>query len=156
MPFDERAVHALADAFRDMPGALLPLLHKLQETFGYVDRRAVPTIADVLNLSKAEVTGVISFYHDFRDRPAGRHVLKICRAESCQSMGGEALVAHLASAHGLVPGATSPDGGLTIENVYCLGNCALSPAALIDDSPVGRLDAARLDRIVADSGNMRQ
>ena len=129
--------------------ALLPILHALQDAFGYIDRAAVPLIAEALNISKAEVHGVVTFYHDFRDAPAGRHVLKICRAESCQAMGVERVVEHLASRHGLRPGATGPDARLTIENVYCLGNCALSPSALFDGEPIGRLDEAAIDELVA-------
>lgn len=130
------------------PGAMLPILHELQAIFGYVHADAVPLIADALNVSKAEVRGVVSFYHDFRDEPPGRHILKICRAEACQSMGVERVVAHLSAQHGLALGDTTPDGRLTIEAVYCLGNCALSPAALLDDELIGRLDERRLDSIV--------
>ena len=100
-----------------LQGAMLPILHELQDAFGYVDTRAVPLIAEALNVSKAEVHGVISFYHDFRSVPAGKHVLKLCRAEACQSMGCETLVAHLATTHHLAPGDTSRDGSLTVETV---------------------------------------
>jgi len=131
--------------------ALLPILHRLQDTFGYVDDQSWPIIARVLNISQAEVRGTTSFYHDYRHAPAGRHVLKLCRAEACQSMGVEALVDHLRHHHRLNAGDTSADGGLTVENVYCLGNCALSPAALFDDRLVGRLDKARLDALVAEA-----
>ncbi len=129
--------------------SLLPILHALQEKFGYVDRAAIPTIADVLNISKAEVHGTISFYHDFRSEPAGRHVLHLCRAESCQAMGSERLAAYLDDRHKLQPGVTSFDGTLTLENVYCVGNCALSPTALLDGVPVGRLDETMLDDLIA-------
>jgi len=146
--FDEgRAVRIIA-GLAHLEGAMLPILHALQEAFGYIDPRVVPLLADALNVSRAEVHGVISFYHDFRDAPAGRHVLKICRAESCQSMGVEHLVERLRMAHRLEPGQTSGNGALTIENVYCLGQCALSPAALLDDEPIGRLDETRLDALV--------
>ena len=131
-----------------LQGAMLPILHELQDAFGYVDTRAVPLIAEALNVSKAEVHGVISFYHDFRSVPAGKHVLKLCRAEACQSMGCETLVAHLATTHHLAPGDTSRDGSLTVETVYCLGNCALSPAAMLDGELIGRLGEAELDMIV--------
>ena len=147
--FDEARARVIIHGLMDKPGALLPILHALQDEFGYVDARATPLIADALNLSRAEVHGTISFYHDFRHAPAGRHVLKICRAEACQSMGVEKLVERLGHLHRLEVGATSPDGGLTIEAVYCLGNCALSPAALIDGEPVGRLDGAAIDDLVA-------
>lgn len=130
------------------PGAMLPILHDLQESFGYVHEDAIPLIADALNVSKAEVRGVVSFYHDFRREPAGRHVLKICRAEACQAMGVDRLLQHLSAAHGLALGDTTGDRRLTIEAVYCLGNCALSPAALLDGELIGRLDERRVDAIV--------
>ena len=147
--FDEAAISSIIAAHAGLDGACLPILHALQEAFGYVDKRAIPLIADALNISKAEVHGVISFYHDFRGKPAGRHVLKLCRAEACQAMGVDRLVEHLSSMHGCNAGETTPDGALTFDNVYCLGNCALSPAALIDGEPVGRLNEARLDAILA-------
>ena len=147
--FGEAEARSIIGAHAGLDGACLPILHALQEAFGYVDKRAIPLIADALNISKAEVHGVISFYHDFRGRPAGRHVLKLCRAEACQAMGVESLVERLAQLHECYAGETSADGALTIDNVYCLGNCALSPAALLDGEPLGRLDAARLDALVA-------
>jgi len=113
-------------------------------------RLALPIVAADLNISKAEVHGAISFYHDFRTAPAGEHVLKICRAEACQSMGAERLVARARERHGLKMGETTADGRLTLEAVYCLGNCALSPAAMLDGELIGRFDAARLDAIVED------
>ncbi|MDF2114597.1 NAD(P)H-dependent oxidoreductase subunit E [Roseiarcaceae bacterium H3SJ34-1] len=131
--------------------ALLPILHRLQDMFGYIDQTALPMIAKTLNISLAEVRGTMSFYHDYRTARPGRHVLKLCRAESCQSMGVDHLVDHLAARHGLAPGETSGDGALTLQNVYCLGNCALSPAALFDERPVGALDAARLDSLIAEA-----
>ena len=146
--FDEARAREIIAARASLDGAMLPILHALQEEFGYVDQRATPLIADALNVSRAEVHGVVSFYHDFREAPAGRHVLKICRAESCQAMGVEALVERLELVHRIGMGATTADGGLTIEPVYCLGNCALSPAALLDGEPMGRLDAHAVDAIV--------
>ena len=130
-------------------GAVLPILHALQDYFGYIDRGAVSLVAEALNLSKAEIHGVISFYHDFRAQPVDGDVLKLCRAEACQSMGCEALVSHLAAAHRIEPDEARPGASLHVETVYCLGNCALSPAALLNGEPIGRLDAARLDAIVA-------
>jgi formate dehydrogenase subunit gamma len=141
------AALAIIEARKSAPGALLPILHALQHAFGYIDRAAVPMIAEALNLSRAEVHGVISFYHDFRQAPPGERVLKLCRAESCQAMGCEALVSHLATRHGVAMDATTPDGRLTVETVYCLGNCGLSPAALVDGELFGRVDAALLDRL---------
>ena len=146
---------SIISAHSAMDGAMLPILHALQHAFGYIDRACFPAIADALNVSNAEVHGVVTFYHDFRHAPAGRHVLKICRAEACQAMGCEKLVDHLARTHRLAPGETTKDGGLTIETVYCLGNCALSPAALLDGELLGRLDAETLDMIVLDATGMR-
>lgn len=130
---------------KELPGATLPILHALQEAFGHVPEQAVPRVAEALNLSRAEVHGVVTFYHDFRRVPAGRHVLRLCRAEACQSMGAEALAAHVRARHGLDWHDTTPDGALTLEPVYCLGLCACAPAALLDAEPLGRLDGASLD-----------
>jgi formate dehydrogenase subunit gamma len=134
---------------RTLPGALLPVLHAIQDALGFIPPDAVPQIARALNLSQADVHGVISFYHDFRSVPPGRHVLKLCRAEACQAMGSEALAAHLTRRLGVAWKQTSPDGALTIEPVYCLGNCALSPAAMLDGKLRGRVTAAALDDIIA-------
>ena len=134
---------------RALPGALLPVLHAIQDALGFVPPESVPRIAHALNLSQAEVHGVISFYHDFRSHPPGRHVLKLCRAEACQAMGSEALAAHLTRRLGVEFKATSPDGALTIEPVYCLGNCALSPALQLDGKLRGRATAEMLDAIIA-------
>ena len=153
--WDAGRAAAIISEHRKLDGAMLPILHALQDSFGFVDKSCVSAIAEALNVSKAEVHGVITFYHDFREAPAGRHLLKLCRAESCQSMGCEALVDHLAHTHQLAPGETSKDGALTIETVYCLGNCALSPAALLDGELIGRLDADALDAIVLDATGMR-
>ena len=134
---------------RTLPGALLPVLHAIQDALGFIPPDAVPQIARALNLSQADVHGVISFYHDFRSEPPGRHVLKLCRAEACQAMGSEALAAHLTQRLGVAWKQTSPDGALTIEPVYCLGNCALSPAAMLDGKLRGRVTAPALDDIIA-------
>ncbi len=123
--------------------ALLPVLHAMQHHFGFVWPEAVPHIAHRLNLSKADVRGVLSFYHDFPETPPGRHVLKLCRAEACQSVGSERVAAHLASAHTLTPGATAH--GVTLQNVYCLGNCALGPAAMIDEQLLSGFDELTAD-----------
>ena len=134
-------------------GALLPILRAVQETFGCVPREAVPLVAKALNLSRAEVHGVVTFYHDFREAPHGCRVVKLCRAESCQAMGGEAAGAFLLAALGLSHadtwGGTTPDGAVTVEAVYCLGLCAVSPAALIDGEPLGRVDGMALAEAVA-------
>ena len=130
-------------------GAALPILHALQEAFGYVDKEAVPLMADALNLSRAEVFGTISFYHDFRHAPAGRHVVKMCRAEACQAMGADALHAHCKRTLGIDWHGTTVDGAVTLEPVFCLGLCSIAPAALVDDQPVARIDAAKADRMMA-------
>lgn len=129
-------------------GALLPILQAIQATFGCVPAAAIPFLAGELNLTRAEVHGVVSFYHDFRDAPAGRRVVQLCRAEACQAMGGEALAADLLARRGLDWGGTTPDGALTVDPVYCLGLCAVAPAALVDGEPAGRLDRARLAALV--------
>ncbi len=141
--FNPDTVREIAERMKALDGPLLPILHAINDQFGFVDERALPILADVLNLTRAEVQGVIGFYHDFRHAPAGRHVVKICRAEACQAMGTERLIAELETAFGIKLGETSKDGRVTLEPVYCLGNCALSPAALIDGKLYGRLDAAR-------------
>jgi formate dehydrogenase subunit gamma len=139
----ERAAAIIAARTGDA-GATLPILQALQETFGYIPDAAIPMVAEALNLTRAEVYGVVSFYHDFRRQPAGRHVLKLCRAEACQSMGAEALAAQVQAALQIGWGDTSADRAVTLEPVYCLGLCATAPALLLDDEPVGRLDGGRL------------
>lgn len=129
-------------------GGLLPALHRLMERFGHIPEEADAAIAQVFNLSRAEVQGVISFYHDFRREPAGRHILRLCRAEACQSRGGRELATRFLERSGLGWGETTPDGALTLEPVYCLGLCAVAPAALFDDEPHGRLDAERLEALL--------
>lgn len=129
------------------PGATLPILHAVQSAFGYVPEEAIPLIADALNMSRTEVRGVVSFYEDFRDKPPGRHVLKLCRAEACQSMGGDALAAAAEAKLGAHDG-DGGDGAVTVEPVYCLGLCACAPAAELDGKPLGRLDRKRLERLL--------
>ena len=137
------------EQYRDMPGGLLPLLHAIQAAIGYVPAESVAEIAAALNLSRAEVHGVISFYHDFRSAPAGRHVLQICRAEACQAMGSRALEAHAKNTLGIDYGDTTADGAISLQPVYCLGNCACSPSVRIDDDVHARVDAERLDALLA-------
>ena len=134
-----------------LEGATLVILHALQETFGYVPEPAIPMIASALNLSRAEVHGVFTFYHDFRHKPAGRHVLKLCRAEACQAAGGDALAARAESKLGVSLGNTTPDDRVTLEPIYCLGLCATAPSAMFDGRLVGRLDEARIDALVAEA-----
>jgi formate dehydrogenase subunit gamma len=134
-----------------LPGALLPILHALQDEFGYVDKAAIPLVASALNLSHAEVHGVVSFYHDFRHDPAGRHVLKLCRAEACQSMGCEKMIRHVENRLGVKLGATTEDRSFTVEAVYCLGNCALSPAVMLDGKLYGRVSSDVADFLIDDA-----
>ena len=131
----ERAIAA----HRDQPGALLPLLHAVQDALGHVPPTAVPIIAQALNLSRAEVHGVVSFYHDFRERPAGRRVVRVCRAEACQSMNSRALEEFVRGRLKLNFGETSADGRITLEPVYCLGNCALAPSLMVNGELHGRV-----------------
>lgn len=145
----ERAAQIIAE-HRDLEGPLLPILHALQETFGCVTEDAVPLVAESLNLSRAEVHGVATFYHDFRRQPAGRHVLKLCRAEACQAAGGEALAARAEKRLGVAFGDTTADGRVTLEPIYCLGLCSVSPSAMVDGRIVGRVDADKLDALIAE------
>lgn len=145
----EPTVQLVLDRLNGLPGALLPILHGIQEELGYIPPDAVPMIAGALNLSRAEVHGVITFYHDFRDTPPGRHQVHICRAESCQAVGAEALIAHAEKQLGVTFHGTTADGRITLEPIYCLGNCALSPAITVDRQVHGRVTPARFDALVA-------
>lgn len=129
----------------DVEGPLLPILHAVQDRFGHIPATLHDPIATALNITRAELHGVLSFYHDFRDRPAGHHVLKICRAEACQAMGGAALAEDVQALLGLDWHGTTADGRVTLEPVYCLGLCACAPAAMLDGQVMGRVDAARID-----------
>ncbi|HBG99240.1 MAG TPA: formate dehydrogenase subunit gamma [Rhodobacteraceae bacterium] len=139
---------AALDACDGIEGPLLPILHRVQAAYGHIPDAAVPAIAARLNLGRAEVHGVISFYHDFRTTPPGRHVVKLCRSEACQALGADALAAHAEARLGVAMGETRGDGAVTLEPVYCLGLCACGPAAMVDGQPVGRVDAARLDALI--------
>lgn len=130
------------------PGGLLPLLHEVQDRLGYVPENAVTRIAAAMNQSRAEVHGVITFYHHFRTTPPGRHVLQVCCAEACQSMGSARLLEHAQSRLGIRAGETTSDGAITLERVYCLGNCACSPSVMIDGTPAGRVTPERFDALV--------
>ncbi|TPK34830.1 formate dehydrogenase subunit gamma [Mesorhizobium sp. B2-5-4] len=141
---------AIVQELKDLEGPLLPILHNIQEEFGHVPQDAVPVIADGLNLSRAEVHGVVTFYHDFRSRPAGRHVLKLCQAEACQSMGSDAVAARVKQLLGIDFHETTRDGSVTLEPVYCLGLCACSPSAMLDGEVIGRLDDDKIDELVAE------
>jgi formate dehydrogenase subunit gamma len=147
-PWDGARAREIISGLQSLPGAALPILHALQDEFGYVPEPTIPLVADALLLSRAEVVGILNFYHDFRQAPAGRHTLRVCRAESCQSMGCEALVPHLEAILGVQMGETTADGAVTLETVYCLGNCALSPAVLLDDDLYGRVTLSRAHEIL--------
>jgi formate dehydrogenase subunit gamma len=149
--WEEGRARALIAERAALPGALLPILHALQAHFGYVDPAALPLVAEPLNLSRAEVHGVATFYHDFRQTPPGRHVLRVCRAEACQSMGADRLAAHIKDRLGIDFHQTSPDGRVTLEPVFCLGNCACSPALMLDGKLHGRVDAAAFDQLMIES-----
>jgi len=133
-----------------LEGPLLPILHAVQGAFGHIPQAALPVIADGLNITKAEVHGVMSFYHDFREVPAGRHVVKLCRAEACQAMGADALADHARKTLGVDFNQTTPDGAVTLEPIFCLGLCACAPAALVDGKVLGRVTPDRLDAIIAE------
>jgi formate dehydrogenase subunit gamma len=141
-------VNTLLERHKGTPGALLPILHDIQEHIGYIPDAAVPEIAHALNLSQAEVRGVISFYHDFRTSPPARHILRLCRAESCQSRGAEQLAAQLRDRLQLDDHGSSADGSISLRPVYCLGACACSPALELDGRVHARLSAERLDALL--------
>ena len=139
---------AIIEEFRHVEGPLLPILHAVQAAFGHVPEPILPVLAEGLNLSRAEIYGIVSFYHDFREAPAGRHVLKLCRAEACQAMGGERIGERVQQLLGIGWHETTADGAVTLEPVYCLGMCACSPAAMLDGEVIGRLDEARISDLV--------
>jgi formate dehydrogenase subunit gamma len=143
--WDRAAVVAIVNAFKHQPGALMPILRRIQDDLGWVPPESIPLIADELNLTRAEVHGVVSFYHDFHHAPPGRNVIRLCRAESCQAMGAVALADHARKRLGVDFGGTSDDGAVTLEAVYCLGNCACSPAVVINGELLGRVTPARFD-----------
>jgi formate dehydrogenase subunit gamma len=143
------AVGRAIELFKDQPGALLPILHGIQDELGFVPPAAIPGIAQALNLSRAEVHGVVSFYHYFRTTPPGRHTVHVCRAESCQSMGADRLAEHARSRLGAEFHETSKDGRFSLEPIYCLGHCALSPAMMVDGEMHGRVTPERFDEVMA-------
>jgi formate dehydrogenase subunit gamma len=146
----ERASEIIAGRAH-MEGAVLPILHEMQETFGCVPEAAVPLIAEALNLSRAEIHGTVTFYHDFRKEPPGLRVLKLCRAESCQAAGGDALASRAEEKLGVEMGGTTADARVTLEPVYCLGLCHSSPAAMLDRDVFGLLDAEKLDQLLKEA-----
>jgi formate dehydrogenase subunit gamma len=151
--WDPSLAEAIIARHLALEGPALPILHALQDVFGFVPEAAVPMMAEALHISRAEAHGVVTFYHDFRHAPAGRRTVKVCRAEACQSVGGEAVAESLLKLLGVGWGETTPDGAITVDAVYCLGLCAVAPAALVDGAPVGRLDARRLAAAVLEEAS---
>ena len=141
----------IIDKHKTIEGAALVILHALQNEFGYVPEPTIPMVAEALSLSRAEVHGVFTFYHDFRKEPAGRHVLKLCRAEACQAAGGDALAAHAEAKLGIASGYTTSDNRVTLEPIYCFDLCATAPSAMLNGRVVGRLDEKRLDALIAEA-----
>lgn len=150
LAWDETTARSIIDETGSIEGALLPMLHALQETFGYIEPEAEGLIAEALNISRAEVHGVITFYADFRTTPPPRHTLKLCRAEACQAMGGDRLAEQAMQRLGIAEGETTPDHRVSLEPVYCLGLCSVAPSAMLDGRIVGRLDARKLETLLAE------
>jgi formate dehydrogenase subunit gamma len=150
LPEQSETVRRIVADLKDRPGPLIEVLHAIQAAVGYVPADAVPIVAEALNLSRAEVHGVVTFYHFFRETPPGKHTVHICRAEACQSMGANGLVAHAKKRLGVDFHETTRDGVFSLEQVFCLGNCALSPAAMIDGQLYGRVTPERFDQLVAE------
>ncbi|MER0238323.1 formate dehydrogenase subunit gamma [Fulvimarina sp. MAC8] len=149
--FDEDDAVALVEEHKHLEGPLLPILHAFNHRYGYIGDPAVRLIAGELNVTRAEVYGVVSFYHDFKREPHGRHILKVCRAEACQAAGGDAIADSLEKALGIKFGETSADGAVTLEAVYCLGLCATAPSAMLDDRIIGRLSQPRAEKLAAEA-----
>lgn len=147
---DRDTVTRIVQDMKGRPGPLIEILHSVQAALGYVPADAVPIVADGLNLSRAEVHGVVTFYHFFRHEPAGRHTVSICRAEACQAMGADALVEHAKKRLGVDFHETTPDGEFSLEPVFCLGNCACSPAAMVDGRLYGRVTPQSFDAVIAE------
>ena len=147
-PWDESRADAIIGSQASLEGAALPILHALQAVFGCIPLDAEPRIATALNISRAEVHGIVTFYHEFRRQPPGRHLLHVCRAEACQAVGAETASTHLRKALGIEWHETTPDGAVSLEPVFCLGLCAIGPSALVNGSPVGRLTTAAIDRML--------
>jgi formate dehydrogenase subunit gamma len=148
-PWDKAAIISIVDSLEHQRGALMPILRRIQDDLGWVPPEILPLIAHELNLSRAEVHGVASFYHDFRHEPPGRNIVRICRAESCQAMGAVALADHARQRLGIDFGDTSADGSFSLEAVYCLGNCACSPAVVINGEIIGRVTPERFDTAIS-------
>jgi formate dehydrogenase subunit gamma len=154
--WDKSVISSLVSDLKDKPGALLLILHRIQDELGYIPDDSIPLIATTLNLSRAEVHGVVTFYHDFRHHRPGRHVIRLCRAESCQAMGAVTLARHIKKRLGLDFGQTTGDGRFTLDAVYCLGNCACSPAMTVDGDIYGRVTPGSFDEAIAPLQDRRQ
>lgn len=150
-PWNEQRAADIIAGHRSLEGPALPILHALQEAFGHVPEEAVRMVADALNVTRAEMHGVVTFYHDFRKERPGRHVLKLCQAEACQARGARELAAQAQARLGVAMGETTPDRQVTLESAYCLGFCATAPSAMLDGRPVARLDARRLDALIEEA-----
>ena len=154
--FDRDIVQTIASSMKTLPGALMPILHEIQNRFGFIPPNSVPIIADVLNLSRAEVHGVISYYHHFKDHPSGKHSIQICRAESCQAMGADELAKHAEESLGCQFHETSADGNFSLDPVYCLGLCAQSPSMMIDDQLHAKMTPQKFDALISSlEGNLK-
>jgi formate dehydrogenase subunit gamma len=154
--YDASIAAEIINKFEARPELLIQILHAFVDRYGFISEEAVRQVAQELNLSRAEVHGVVSFYHDFRSEPPGEHVVKICQAESCQALGSRALTAHAENKLGVGLNATTADGSVTLEPVYCLGNCACSPAVMVDNKVHGRVDAGKLDGLLDALGGEKQ
>jgi formate dehydrogenase subunit gamma len=150
LPSERETVRRIVEDMKGRPGPLIEVLHSVQAALGYVPPEAIPILAEALNLSRAEVHGVVTFYHFFRETPPGRHMVSLCRAEACQSMGADELADHARGRLGVDFHETTSDGTFTLEPVFCLGNCACSPAAMIDGRLYGRLTPERFDALIAE------
>jgi len=155
-PAERATLDAILDSLQSLEGPLLPVLHAAQEHFGYIPDNAIPLIASALNLSRAEVHGVMSFYHDFRAKPAGRHTVEICAAEACQAVGARDIERHAASALGVAPGTTTADGAVSLQRTYCLGNCACGPSVRIDGELHAMVDSARMAQLLTELQGHRE
>lgn len=150
-PFSAERAHEIINEHKARKGATLPILHDMQESFGHVPDAAVVMIAEALNLTRAEVHGSVTFYHDFRKATPGRRILKVCRAESCQAAGGDAIAARAEEKLGIAMGQTTADDHVTLEAVYCLGLCHSSPAAMLDDRVYSMVDEKKIDALCAEA-----
>ncbi|MGQ4274227.1 formate dehydrogenase subunit gamma [Terrihabitans sp. B22-R8] len=150
-PWNRERAADIIEEFKDVEGATMPVLHEIQHAFGFIPEAVIPMIADAFNLSRAEVYGTVTFYHEFRRELPGRHVVKICRAEACQAAGADRLAERAESRLGVKLGETTADRRVTLEPIYCLGLCATAPSAMLDDRMIGRLDEHKLDAILTEA-----